>query len=658
MNTENARRRRLWLEWSILAAAMTGLVIVAVANDWSRRLDAAIYDHALAGWNRTPSADIVIVGIDEQSLALLGRWPWRRAVHATLMPHLAAARAVLFDLIVAEAETADVEGERALARAIASNGRVVLPVHASVRFDGSVTPASPAPLLLQSAAALGHIQLDVDSDGLVRQVYLYEGPPARLWPHVALAMRELAGSTRGTSAQSSAADRPGGQPVANTASWTRADPSLIAYVGPAGTFTQVPYVAVLRGDVPDAFFRDKFVLVGGTSPGMGDAYPTPGTTARGLMSGVEITANVVQQLQDDIHIRPAEPHIVLAMSLSVVIATLVASLFLSAGARLALTCALAVGLAWSAGVALRDFRAWYAPGTAIVAVLAAFPLWSWRRLAAAQAFVDGELARLDVALRGAGATMRHRGGDPLDRRIEAIQIANEEIRKRAVEREEMISFLTHDLRAPQVSIIALADLYRSNRHGTIDDAFWDRLTAYAGQTLSLADDFVQLARAQALGAETFEPANLAEIAVEAIDDAWAATRSKSISTTRELPPDAWTIGDRALLGRVFRNLLDNAIKHGPPGSTISVRIERIGERWHCSVADEGPGVAAEEREAIFNRYHIARQQRSDAQKAGVGLGLALVKTVAERSGGRAFVEDRVAGGARFVVELPVIATPA
>jgi two-component system sensor histidine kinase KdpD len=104
--------------------------------------------------------------------------------------------------------------------------------------------------------------------------------------------------------------------------------------------------------------------------------------------------------------------------------------------------------------------------------------------------------------------------------------------------------------------------------------------------------------------------------------------------------------DPVLIGQVIVNLLDNAARHAPPHSVITVRAELRDPQVVLSVADQGPGVALGDRETIFDRF----TQLSTGGRAG--LGLTIVKTFVEAHGERVWYEEVADGGARFVVSLP------
>jgi two-component system sensor histidine kinase KdpD len=107
--------------------------------------------------------------------------------------------------------------------------------------------------------------------------------------------------------------------------------------------------------------------------------------------------------------------------------------------------------------------------------------------------------------------------------------------------------------------------------------------------------------------------------------------------------------DRVLMGQVLVNLLDNAARHAPANSVITVTGEQRGSQVVISVADQGPGVPVGDRETIFDRF----TQISTGGRAG--LGLTIAKTFVEAHGEHVWYEESPGGGATFVVSLPVAA---
>ena len=106
----------------------------------------------------------------------------------------------------------------------------------------------------------------------------------------------------------------------------------------------------------------------------------------------------------------------------------------------------------------------------------------------------------------------------------------------------------------------------------------------------------------------------------------------------------------ALRQTVF-NLLDNAVKYGPPGQSITVGVSRVADAVRVWVEDMGPGITEKERHRIWEPFYRLHRDANSAV-AGSGIGLAVVRGLIRQHGGSVWVEDAVAGGARFVVELP------
>jgi signal transduction histidine kinase len=109
-------------------------------------------------------------------------------------------------------------------------------------------------------------------------------------------------------------------------------------------------------------------------------------------------------------------------------------------------------------------------------------------------------------------------------------------------------------------------------------------------------------------------------------------------------------GEEALLGSVFTNLLSNALRYGPrAGALVTVTGERGERGWDLTVEDDGPAIAEEERERIFEPFRHGQRERRDR---GFGLGLAISRRISERHGGQIAVAPGTRGGNRFVLSLP------
>jgi signal transduction histidine kinase len=104
--------------------------------------------------------------------------------------------------------------------------------------------------------------------------------------------------------------------------------------------------------------------------------------------------------------------------------------------------------------------------------------------------------------------------------------------------------------------------------------------------------------------------------------------------------------DPLLVALAVENLLENALRFAPPGSRVRVTVSAVDGSFRCAVEDEGPGIAEDERVRVFEPFY-----RGTAPESQTGLGLAFVADVAQKHGGRAFVDD-APRGTRVVLELP------
>jgi two-component system OmpR family sensor kinase len=164
-------------------------------------------------------------------------------------------------------------------------------------------------------------------------------------------------------------------------------------------------------------------------------------------------------------------------------------------------------------------------------------------------------------------------------------------------------------------------------------------------------DLLLLARADAGRVAARTRCDLAEAAGNAAAEVapTIGERQLRIENERPLPVD----GNPDELHRMVLNLLDNAARHTPLGSTIELRLHAEGSDAVVEVADDGPGVPMELREQIFERFVRGDGPADTAVGGGSGLGLAIVDAVAKSHGGSAEVGESESGGARFTIRLPL-----
>lgn len=292
------------LQQRIQARALTALGVIAlvallVLSGATARADAWLYD----AFSRlvAPAANprIVVVAIDQPSLAELGQWPWSRRVHAKLIDRLTAAgaRGIALDVLLTEPALYDPEGDALLARALDRNGRTVLPVFAESADGANATiELPPIPEFAAAAAALGHVDPAPDRDGASRGMYLHAGLGAPRWPALMLALHDPHGG-----ALSGLQDFEGSE-ASPPQNWVRDGYRLLPFVRPADGFRRFSYADVLAGRVAGEELRDRWVLVGVDAAGMGDTVAVPGR--RDGLAGVYYQANALNALASGAVIAP------------------------------------------------------------------------------------------------------------------------------------------------------------------------------------------------------------------------------------------------------------------------------------------------------------------------------------------------------------------
>ncbi|MDQ3871429.1 MAG: HAMP domain-containing histidine kinase [Chloroflexota bacterium] len=217
---------------------------------------------------------------------------------------------------------------------------------------------------------------------------------------------------------------------------------------------------------------------------------------------------------------------------------------------------------------------------------------------------------------------------------------------------QFVADASHELRNPLAIVRAnLENLEQGT--GDDPDEFARQLAALHRATDRMArvvDDLMLVARAQAPAAE-YSNVELTRLLGEARDEFAPLAAARGVSVQVAASPGLTVRADRLALGRGLANLVDNALRYAPHGSTIRlVAGPTSGWAW-IAVADGGPGIAVEDGERVFTRRW--RRSGDAANGDGSGLGLAIVRQIAEAHGGRARVYSSPGEGAVFVIWLPL-----
>lgn len=291
----------------LTAMGASAVVILLVLSGITWRADTALYDLLVQRSAHAADERILVVAVDEKSLAELGRWPWSRRVHAQLIDALSAsgAKSIALDVLLSEPALYDPEGDALLTQALTRSHKVVLPVFAEPQQqNGPLVELLPIPEFAASAAALGHVDMALDSDGVARSMFLRAGLGTPHWPSLALALHQLGNEPGGSDGNLPGLRNPQAGTVAPQ-DWVRDHEVLVPYVNPPHGFKRVSYSDVLNDRVPAAQLKDRWILVGVTAAGMGGDVATPGWHANApRLSGVDYQANALNMLLQDSAIVP------------------------------------------------------------------------------------------------------------------------------------------------------------------------------------------------------------------------------------------------------------------------------------------------------------------------------------------------------------------
>jgi signal transduction histidine kinase len=223
-------------------------------------------------------------------------------------------------------------------------------------------------------------------------------------------------------------------------------------------------------------------------------------------------------------------------------------------------------------------------------------------------------------------------------------------------RSDFVSSVSHELRTPLAQIRLFLETLRLGRFTTDAQREWS-LGNIDRETLRLAhlvENVLHVSRGgRTKGALPVE-ANITREVRQAAEAFEPLARSRRAAIRLDLADDVHGRIDPEAFHQILTNLLDNAVKYGPAGQTVTVRLARGVGRASLTVEDEGPGVPANERASIWEPFHRGEGARTSAA-GGSGIGLSIVRDLVRGQGGTVAVESAEGGGARFVVDFPVTA---
>jgi two-component system, OmpR family, sensor kinase len=241
----------------------------------------------------------------------------------------------------------------------------------------------------------------------------------------------------------------------------------------------------------------------------------------------------------------------------------------------------------------------------------------------------------------------------LDEMLRELDAARDETQQMMQAQRDFVADASHELRTPLTSILANLELLEERLEAEAESEEAEMVAGALGSSRRmrrLVADLLLLARADAGRSGPRRPCNLRAIAEAAIAEVTVVAPSHLL--TLESDGRATVDGDRDELHRLVLNLLENGVRHTPPGSRIEVTISSGDGSVVLDVSDDGPGLPSGPEDQLFGRFVRGNGPSDLMPDSGTGLGLAIVKAVATAHGGDVVAGRSPAGGARFTVTLP------
>ena len=583
----------------VLTAACAAGILVSFTR-LASSIDNAAYDWMFnIHLPQYPVAKSALLTIDEASLTSTGGRQHLRRSLAQALDHIAAAKptAVAIDLILAEPGEGDTELRAALERT------TNLVLGADIPQQGGWE----WPIFRAQARAVGHVH--ADPDPVSRHLPLMKAQQGdRLWAMCLEAYR-LAANAK---ILETPTDLEVG-PILIPARPATARAMRIRY-RPPGAIERRSLREVIENPSRAQLFAGKAVFVGFTAQSeVKDRLMTPMET---MMPGVEIHAHAYETIAAGDFLTDAAPWTTVA------------------------TC---VTLAALAGLIFWRMPGWlaYAAGGLLLLIAHLLPHLLFRYGIVFPTFAPLLVAWLAVV----GAAAYQYFGT-------RFQLARTEQERSRY--QQAIQFVTHEMRTPLTAIQGSSELMtRYNLNPDKQKQMAEMINAESKRLARMITTFLNLER---LGDGSLdlkqEPFSVRQALDACLDRARLVAERKQMTMEVAQADDAAVTGDRELLEYAIYNLLTNAVKYSPAGSTVTVKSERAGDQLRLSVADQGMGMDAAEVKHIFDKFY--RTKRAEAAGIeGTGIGLSIVQEIIRHHGGRIDVASQPGHGSCFTLILPV-----
>ncbi len=613
------------------AGLLAGAFIVAIVASWTplgTRIDNYVYDTIFLLYQPPPwQTESIVLAIDEPSLANFGGLPGLRLALAEGLRLIAPAgpKAVAVDVIPADS-TSDAGAADTLEYAFRATHNLILPCDLTAKSGWD----DPLPRFRRWAAAVGHVHLDLDPDGVGRTVALEKAAGHdRRWALSLEAFRVSRGATILETPQDLEvgdvkipATLAAGRsmrirfvPLAKRDSIERDDLTELQKDG------GIPVISLKQLHDQHALarrFAGKIVFAGVTAQTAAkDRWPTPYSPTP--MAGVEILANAYETIAQQRFLTSAPAWSVVAFCIL-------------------LTAAVGVAFAWLSG--------WW-PYIAALGILAgahAFPYAAFTRNIVFPFSPGVSTAWLTFVTAAAWQHLYVR------RRL----LKSEGERDRY---QHAMHFVTHEMRTPLTAIQGSSELM--SRYAMTDEKrnqIAQLIHSESKRMGRMIEMFLNVERLSSgeveLKKETFP---VRAVMASCVERALPLAERKQIRILMDDLGDEVLTGDRELMEYAFYNLLTNAIKYSPSKTEVTIYGGREGERFEVSVRDQGIGIDQKDVRNIFQKFYRTRKAEQSGE-VGTGIGLSIVEQIILQHSGKIEVTSTPGKGSCFTLILPVSQT--
>ena len=301
---------------------------------------------------------------------------------------------------------------------------------------------------------------------------------------------------------------------------------------------------------------------------------------------------------------------------------------------------------------LREILGYVVP---IALIIAGFGGWFLARRSLSPVVAMAERARRIGVENLSGRLPVVNPRDELGRLAETFNDLLGRLEASIIQQRQFMADASHELRTPVATARTAASVALQQPRRDERD-YRETLHIVEQQTTRLSrivDDMFTLARADAGNYPLHEtPMYLDEVVDEVVRAARVLAAAKNVSVQAKVVSGAAFTGDEDLLRRLLVNLLDNAVRYAPRGSTVVASLEQTPAGYSISISDQGPGIPRDVQPHIFERFYRGDAARARSQSDGAGLGLALARWIATVHGGDVRLARSSAAGTTFTVALP------